>query len=119
MAAVALSLAVAGFAAPRAARADDAGATYVLVVGVNSYLDTKIPALRFAEADAREVYKFFSGGVEGLRGIGGAARAPLVAPAGSVMISIAATGASEMSAEDPDAGQGVFTLALLRGLPRS
>jgi len=57
-AAVALSLAGA-LAAPTPARAAE-GATYVLVVGVNAYEDARIPALRFAEADAREVYKFYA-----------------------------------------------------------
>jgi len=212
---------------PHAARAEEGGATYVLVVGVNAYADARIPALRFAESDARAVYAFFAtekrsptvrdrvtllvgkdatragilrairerlqqraarpedtvilyfaghgfadaqttylapsdarlgdlpetaissetlaeywgrvragrkvvvldachaGGIESVRGIGGVALAPLAAPVagaagatpeGPLSLNIAATGPSELSTEDPDLGQGVFTIALLKGL---
>jgi hypothetical protein len=63
-----------------------------------------------------------SGGIEGLRGIGGVAQAPLPAPAGAAAgaavasVVIAAAQANEVSAEDAELGQGCFTLALLKGL---
>ncbi|MBI3723346.1 caspase family protein [bacterium] len=62
-----------------------------------------------------------SGGVEGVRGIGGVVRAPVAGDApgkesDATSLTIAATGASELSTEDPKLGQGVFTIALLRGL---
>jgi hypothetical protein len=45
---------------PVAAVPTGRGNTFVLVVGCDSYDDPAIPKLRFAEADAREVYGFFS-----------------------------------------------------------
>jgi hypothetical protein len=204
--------------APPAKVTPAAGATFVLIVGVNDYDDPKIPRLHFAEADAREVFGFFateprspaeadrvqlvagknatranvlgairehlqakavrpedmvvlyfaghgfsdangtylacrdtslaqlpetsisletlasawtriragrkvliadachSGGLEGLRGIGGVALAPESGPSRASSLTIAATGANELSTEDERLGHGVFTLALLRGL---
>lgn len=206
-----------------------AGRTFVLVVGVNAYDDKRIPALRFAEQDARAVFGFYatesrsptdpdrvklllgedatregilrairehlalkatrpedavvlffaghgfadartsylagrdakldalpetaissaalaehwgeiratrkviladachSGGLANVRGIGGVTLAP-AAPATSpppgaagpggveASLTVCATGANELSTEDPQLGQGVFTLTLLRGL---
>lgn len=43
--------------APPAARE---GRAFVLVVAIDAYDDAKIPRLRFAEADGREVYSFFA-----------------------------------------------------------
>lgn len=36
------------------------GRTFVLIVGINSYVDTTIPNLSFAQADARSMYGFFA-----------------------------------------------------------
>jgi hypothetical protein len=206
--------------APPTAAGPDQGRVFVVVIGVNEYDDKKVPALRFAEQDARSVYGFFatdrksptirervhlllgkdatrqgilrairedlitqatrpddlailyfaghgfqdaddtylagadaqlaslpetaisgatiaeywkkilagrkvflvdachSGGIEGVRGIGGVVRAPAATEADRdrTSLTIAATGPSELSTEDPNLGQGVFTLALLKGL---
>ncbi len=59
-----------------------------------------------------------SGGLAGLRGPGGVARRAMPAnpEEGSVSVVIAAAGANEVSAEDEEVGQGIFTTVLLNGL---
>lgn len=195
--------------------------TFVLIVGINDYADKTIPKLRFAEADARSVTKFFklskksrssqdrvelllgknatrlniekalsehlikkangqedmailyfaghgfkdarqtyfacadtkldslrqtalsetilrsywndvqagnkimildachSGGVKNFRGIGGVTLAPTKSKAGSskqLSIVMSAAGANQLSVEDENYGQGVFTVSLVQGL---
>jgi hypothetical protein len=192
--------------------------TFVLLVGCNDYTDPNIPALRFAENDARQVYGFYatdanspterdrvmvllgakatrrgllkaireqlikkateptdaailyfaghgfsdanetylachdtelddlmetsiplstlqtywnrlgagtklmitdachSGGLANLRGLTVRKRMPTQANSKGVSVVIAASGANEVSAEDEDLGQGVFTQVLLTGL---
>lgn len=54
-----------------------------------------------------------SGALRNVRGIGGVIAAPSAA---SGSVTIAATDQGQLSVEDPKAGHGVFTIALLRGL---
>lgn len=62
-----------------------------------------------------------SGGLEGLRGPGGIGKRVLaIQPkGGSVSVTLAATGANQLSAEDKESGHGVFTASLLAGLKGS
>jgi len=59
-----------------------------------------------------------SGALEGLRGPGGIGKRVLaIQPkGGSVSVTVAATGANQLSSEDTKSGHGVFTASLLAGL---
>jgi hypothetical protein len=62
-----------------------------------------------------------SGGLGGIRGVGGVTLAPSAAaaaadPSAAQTLTIAATGPNEVSSEDARLGEGVFTIALLTGL---
>lgn len=59
-----------------------------------------------------------SGGLEGLRGPGGIGKRVLALKpkTGSVSVTLAATAANQLSAEDKKSGHGVFTASLLKGL---